>query len=62
MNKQKNMLPGYLKVGRISKRISDEAHIKSAYVYISQNHITHISNKHKKELINIGLSALDFIK
>lgn len=52
----------FLKVGRLKKSIADKAHIKSADIYVTEDHLRHIYNYHGKELSTMGFSAMDFVK
>lgn len=52
----------YTLVGRIKATIAKKAHIKAGYIYISNNHVRHIANVHKKELAQIGIDALSFVR
>lgn len=60
MEKQEINHP-YIKVGRISMTVAKNAGIRCADIYISKNQITHIWNKHSKELEAIGFSSVDFV-
>lgn len=51
----------YIKVGRVSYSVYKQCHIKSADIYITENQIKHIQNKHGNELSKVGLSALEFV-
>lgn len=58
----KNILPdNYRKIGRIKYSIYKQCYVKSADIYISENQIKHIENKHGNELAKVGMSALEFI-
>jgi hypothetical protein len=59
---KKKGLDNYIKVGRISMSVSKKANIMSADICIDSNHIIHIGNEHKKELQQLGITALDFVK
>ncbi len=52
----------YLKVGRLKATIAQEAHLKCADIYVSENQIKHIENKHCVELEQLGLSAEVYLK
>ena len=52
----------YTKLGRIKSTIAQEAHIKCADIYISDNQIKHIYARHQKELEQIGMRAEEYIK
>ena len=51
----------YRKAGRLNWTISKYAHIKAADIYISENQLYHIQNKHKKELEALGIDAITFV-
>ena len=50
------------KIGRLGQSIARQIHKKCANIYITNDHIVHISNVHKKELEQIGMSAFDYVK
>lgn len=50
------------KVGRITPAVARKAHIKSAPIVIDKNHLTHIENEHKKELLTLNISAYDYVR
>lgn len=52
----------YTKIGRLKSTIAKKAHLKCADIYISENQIKHIKNKHCAELEQLGLSAEVYIK
>jgi hypothetical protein len=52
----------FQKVGRINKRVADKAHIKCADVYIHENGIKHIILRHSKELNQLGMTPLLYVK
>ena len=60
--KKNEKIDPFIKVGRIKKSVAEKAHIKSADIYISQDHISHIETKHKAELEAVGISAMNFVK
>jgi len=51
----------YRKVGRLSPTIAKAIRRKSADIYIDENHITHIFNRHEKELASIGFTPMMFL-
>ena len=51
----------YKKVGRLSPTIAKAIRRKSADIYIDENHITHIFNRHEKELASIGFTPMMFL-
>ena len=51
----------YIRVGRLKMNIAKAAHLKSADIYVSENYIKHIENKHHVELTKIGFTAFDFV-
>lgn len=52
----------YTKVGRLKSTIAHQAHLKCADIYVSENEIKHIENKHSVELEQLGLSADVYVK
>ncbi|MBR2105248.1 MAG: hypothetical protein IJ933_08235 [Bacteroidales bacterium] len=52
----------YTKVGRLKSTIARQAHLKCADIYVSENEIKHIENKHSVELEQLGLSADVYVK
>lgn len=62
IRKQPGIRDPYIKVGRICATLAREAHIRAADIYISRNYLTHVANKHRVELSQIGLDALTFVK
>ena len=52
----------YKKVGRLSMTIAKRLHLKSADILLSPNAIIHLRNNHGKELNQIGMTPLDFVK
>lgn len=52
----------YIKVGRIKSTIAQDAHIKCADIYISENQIKHISARHHTELLQLGFTVEQYIK
>ena len=52
----------YIKVGRIKSTIAQDAHIKCADIYISENQIKHISARHNLELQQLGMTVEQYIK
>ena len=51
----------YEKVGRLRKPVADAIGRKPADVYIDQNHLRHIFNKHKDDLSELGLTPMMFV-
>lgn len=51
----------YKKVGRITMTVARKAHIKAADIYVSENYLRHITNRHTSELAELGISAFDFV-
>ena len=51
----------YQKVGRLRKPIADAINRKAADIYISDNHLKHIFNKHRAELELVGLTPKIFV-
>ena len=52
----------YTKVGRLKSTIARQAHLKCADIYVSENEIKHIENKHSVELEQLGLPADVYVK
>lgn len=52
----------YIKVGRLKATVARQAHLKCADIYVSENQIKHIENKHCVELEQLGLSAEVYLK
>ncbi len=52
----------YTKVGRLKSTIAKAARLKCADIYISENQILHIKNKHSTELEQLGLTAEVYVK
>lgn len=50
------------KIGRLKQPIASAIHMRAADIYISRNQILHIANKHKKELDQLGIGALEYVK
>ena len=51
----------YEKVGRLRKSVADAIGRKAADVYIDQNHLRHVFNKHKDDLAQLGLTPKMFV-
>ena len=51
-----------IKIGRLRFTIAKKINRKCADIYLSSNYQKHIERRHKKELEQIGLSAVDFVK
>ena len=51
----------YQKIGRLRKPVADEINKPSADIYIDDNHLKHIFNRHKTELAKLGLTPLMFV-
>jgi hypothetical protein len=50
------------KLGRLSQSIAKTIHRKSADIYITDNYIKHIFNRHIDELQAVGYTPLDFAR
>lgn len=50
-----------IKVGRLRLTIARKIKRKCADIYLSSNYQKHIERRHKKELEQMGLSAIDFV-
>ena len=51
----------YKKIGKLKKSIADQIHKPSANIYVDDNHIKHIFNRHKDELEKIGFTPMMFV-
>jgi hypothetical protein len=51
----------YTKVGRLRKPIADQIRRKSADIFIDENHLVHIFNRHRLELEQVGLEPKMFV-
>jgi len=51
----------YKKIGKLQKSIANKIHKPSANIYVDDNHIKHIFNRHKEELEKIGLAPMMFV-
>ncbi len=49
------------KIGRLSLPVAKAIRRKAADIYIDNNHIKHIFNRHKAELAKLGLTPLMFV-
>jgi hypothetical protein len=58
----KNDLFGYIKLGRLDKRIADKINRKAADICIDYNHLRHIENGKGDFLDKIKLDALSYVK
>ncbi|GHU85399.1 hypothetical protein FACS1894153_0540 [Bacteroidia bacterium] len=54
--------PHYTKVGRLRKPVADAIHRKAANIYLDENHLKHIFNRHEKDLANLGLTPSMFVE
>ncbi|MCK9254582.1 MAG: hypothetical protein GX793_05965 [Bacteroidales bacterium] len=61
-SKDLHWLELYQKVGRLKLSVAKSIGVKCADIYISKNHVRHINKKHKKELEQLGINAVDFVK
>ena len=53
---------GYIKVGRLNKKIADKIGRKAADIFVEYNHLRHIENRRGEYLKSINLNALLYIK
>ena len=60
--KEKDLLFGYIKLGRLKKPIADKIGRKPADIYIEYNYLRHIENGKGEYLISIGHNALSYVK
>ena len=51
----------YEKVGRLRKPVADAIGRRPADIYIDQNHLRHIFNRHKDDLAELGLTPILFV-
>ena len=49
------------KVGRLRKPVADAIGREAADIYIDQNHLRHIFNKHQEDLAQLGLTPKMFV-
>lgn len=56
------VLKDSIKLGRLRMPVAKKAGVRAADIYISQNHVKHIEHVHKKELAQVGLSALEYVR
>jgi hypothetical protein len=62
MSKLKNKISdNYIKLGYLNKSIANKLGISSKGIYISKNYLRHVEINHKKELSQLGISAIGFI-
>ena len=52
----------YFHVGRLSQPVAKNIKRKAANIYVDNNHLRHIENKHGVELAALGFDAMSFIK
>lgn len=50
------------RIGRLKQPIARALHKKSGDICITNDHLVHISNVHRKELEQLGMSALDYVQ
>ncbi|MBQ9434911.1 MAG: hypothetical protein IJU33_02155 [Bacteroidales bacterium] len=48
------------KLGRLKLSVARAINVKCANICISDSYIVHIANTHKKELEQVGMSAIDY--
>ena len=53
---------GYIKVGRLNKKIANKIERKAADIFVEYNHLRHIENRRGEYLKSINLNALLYIK
>ena len=53
---------GYIKLGRLGKRIADKISRKPADIYIEYNYLRHIEKKRGDYLAKLKLDALSYVK
>ncbi|MDR0941176.1 MAG: hypothetical protein LBM68_02995 [Bacteroidales bacterium] len=51
----------YTKLGKLKKAIAEKINRPAADIYIDNNHLRHIFNKHKAELEQLGLTPKMFV-
>ena len=62
MTKPNKIHHPYIKVGRLKAHIASAAHLQCADIYVSENQLLHIKNKHNAELEQLGLTAEVYVK
>jgi len=53
---------GYIKLGRLNKRIADQIDRKPADIFIEYNYLTHIARSRYEYLQKIELNALTYVQ
>jgi len=51
----------YKKIGKLKKSIADQISRETADIYVCENHLKHILNRHEVELASIGLTPQMFV-
>jgi len=51
----------YTKIGKLKKSIADQISRETADIYVCENHLKHILNRHKSELESVGLTPQMFV-
>ena len=51
-----------IKVGRLKLTVARKINRKCADIYLTSSYLKHIERRHRTELENVGLSAIDFVK
>ncbi|MDR0438217.1 MAG: hypothetical protein LBH22_07965 [Bacteroidales bacterium] len=51
----------YKKIGRLRKNIADQIRKPAANIYVDDNHLKHIFEKHTNELAKVGLTPEMFV-
>ncbi|MDR1739496.1 MAG: hypothetical protein LBR45_01900 [Bacteroidales bacterium] len=52
----------YTKVGRLSATVAKQIRKKAADIYVDENHVKHIFNRHSGQLKEIGFTPLVFLE
>ncbi|MCL2413376.1 MAG: hypothetical protein FWC98_04470 [Bacteroidales bacterium] len=51
----------YKKIGKLKKSIADQIGRETADIYVCENHLKHIFNRHEAELASVGLTPQMFV-
>lgn len=52
----------YRKIGRLKQPIAKKIGVRCADIYVDEKHILHIAERHKKELLTLGIDAESYIR
>jgi hypothetical protein len=59
--KESKILETYQKVGRLRQPVAKAIRRKAANIYINDNHLRHILNRHAEELASVGLDPITLV-